>query len=191
MFSQLSNFIGPLFSYSYELLFPQPLCFDIHPHCPGVSPSSIPDAQDVPTPTSANSFVYRQLQPLCSLFPTPILYFQSLAASFPKTPGWGYLCDSSALSASRRYRLPSFSFLLCFHTLTNPFSCNSFLFTSIQNPRGATLQRSRFSDLQTVQIRHRRSLGLCSVYTQSDSFLPRRRADISNRTAVKRRGGFA
>ena len=27
---------SPLFSYSYELLFPQLLCFDNHPHCPGV-----------------------------------------------------------------------------------------------------------------------------------------------------------
>jgi hypothetical protein len=27
---------APLFSYSYELLFPQALCFDNHPHCPGV-----------------------------------------------------------------------------------------------------------------------------------------------------------
>src|SRR6266436_9625737 len=27
---------APLFSYSYELLFPQPLCFDNDPHCPGV-----------------------------------------------------------------------------------------------------------------------------------------------------------
>jgi hypothetical protein len=26
---------APLFSYSYELLFPQALCFDNHPHCPG------------------------------------------------------------------------------------------------------------------------------------------------------------
>ena len=46
-------FIRPLFSYSYELLFPparrilggQSLCFDNHPHCPGVSPSHRPDVQ--------------------------------------------------------------------------------------------------------------------------------------------------
>src|SRR6267378_242211 len=31
-----SLFVSPLFSYSYELLFPQPLYFDNHPHCPGV-----------------------------------------------------------------------------------------------------------------------------------------------------------
>jgi hypothetical protein len=34
----------PLFSYSYELLFPQASCFDIHTNCPGgvpLSPSSV------------------------------------------------------------------------------------------------------------------------------------------------------
>jgi hypothetical protein len=30
------NFNRPLFSYSYESLFPQVLYFDNHPHCPGV-----------------------------------------------------------------------------------------------------------------------------------------------------------
>jgi hypothetical protein len=30
----------------------------------------------------------------------------------------------------------------CFHNVTNPFSRNSFIFTSIQNPRGVTLPRS-------------------------------------------------
>src|ERR1700676_3467946 len=33
------RFSNPLFSYSYELLFPQTLSFHNHPHCPGVSPS--------------------------------------------------------------------------------------------------------------------------------------------------------
>ena len=32
----LATFIRPLFSYSYELLFPQALYFDNHPHCRGV-----------------------------------------------------------------------------------------------------------------------------------------------------------
>src|ERR1700730_15843048 len=31
-----SFFVPPLFSYSYELLFPQALYFDNHPHCRGV-----------------------------------------------------------------------------------------------------------------------------------------------------------
>ena len=33
---RVSIFVAPLFSYSYELLFPQPLSFHNHPHCPGV-----------------------------------------------------------------------------------------------------------------------------------------------------------
>jgi len=36
VYPQSSNFAGPLFSYSYELLFPQPLSFHNHPHCPRV-----------------------------------------------------------------------------------------------------------------------------------------------------------
>ena len=43
-FSQRFDFAGRLFSYSYELLSSQPLCFDIHPHCPGVY-SSVPNTQ--------------------------------------------------------------------------------------------------------------------------------------------------
>jgi hypothetical protein len=34
--STFASFARPLFSYSYELLFPQTLCFDIHLRCPGV-----------------------------------------------------------------------------------------------------------------------------------------------------------
>jgi hypothetical protein len=38
---------------------------------------------------SPNSCLINRLEPLCFLFPTPVLCFQQLAASFPKTPGWG------------------------------------------------------------------------------------------------------
>ena len=38
---------------------------------------------------SPNSCLINRLEPLCLLFPTPVLCFQRLAASFPKTPGWG------------------------------------------------------------------------------------------------------
>ena len=47
----------------------------------------------------------RLLNSLASLFSTPFLYFQSLAASFRKTPGvWGtvFLCGASAFSAHAR-----------------------------------------------------------------------------------------
>ena len=39
--------------------------------------------------SAPNSSVISRLEPLYFLFPTPILCFQRLAASFPKTPGWG------------------------------------------------------------------------------------------------------
>src|ERR1700688_3751863 len=34
-----TRFADPLFSYSYELLFPQAVPFDNDPHCPGVYPA--------------------------------------------------------------------------------------------------------------------------------------------------------
>ena len=39
--------------------------------------------------SSPNSWPFNLLQPLCSLFAAPVLCFQQLAASFPKTPGVG------------------------------------------------------------------------------------------------------
>jgi len=41
---------------------------------------------------------------------------------------------------------------LCFHTLTNPFSRNSLIFTSIQNPRGVTPLRPLCSDLSALCV---------------------------------------
>jgi hypothetical protein len=55
---------------------------------------------------------------------------------YAKYRGWGYLSDSSALSASQRYHLPVFFPPLCFHNLTNPFSRKPFVCRSIQNPGG-------------------------------------------------------
>jgi hypothetical protein len=40
---------------------------------------------------SPNSCLISRLEPLYLLFPTPVLCFQQLAASFPKSPGWGVL----------------------------------------------------------------------------------------------------
>ena len=40
---------------------------------------------------------------------------------------------------------------LCFHTLTNPFSCNPFLFTSIQNPRGCGVKNPKLSTAFSVR----------------------------------------
>src|SRR5229473_365220 len=40
---------------------------------------------------------------------------------------------------------------LCFHTLTNQFSCNPFLFTSIQNPRGCGAKKPKLSTAFSVR----------------------------------------
>src|ERR1700730_1727054 len=87
------EFVAPLFSYSYELLFLQPLSFDNHPHCPGVSPSNRSDfgpesslwfSDSVASPFF--SFTCALFFPLVALFRAPVLYFQQLAYSLAKTP---------------------------------------------------------------------------------------------------------
>ena len=42
VYSQPFDLVGPLFSYSYELLFPQPLSFDNDLSCPGGDPREMP-----------------------------------------------------------------------------------------------------------------------------------------------------
>src|SRR5712691_13192952 len=59
-------------------------------------------------PNQANSFAPTLLQPLSSLFAAPLLCFQQLAASFPKTPGVGVPMHAS-LSESATCRLFSAS----------------------------------------------------------------------------------
>src|SRR3977135_4229650 len=89
---------------------------------------------------------------LFALFSTLASFvFNNLRTLFPKHRGVGYLCDISAPSAPLRYHLPFLSPLyfhqltnpsssridlqhLCFHSFTNPFFRNLFVFTSIQNP---------------------------------------------------------
>ncbi len=44
---------------------------------------------DASRPSTLNPRLFNRLQPLSLPFPTPVLSFQRLAASFPKTPGWG------------------------------------------------------------------------------------------------------
>src|SRR5216684_1745107 len=97
-----SLFVSPLSSYSYELLFPQPLYFDNDPHCPpgvGVqasqSPSELCASAPLPAPALSGWQIHcfqafaASFPSLCALFCAPSLCFQSLAASFPKTPGGG------------------------------------------------------------------------------------------------------
>jgi len=104
------------------------------------------------------------LRTLCTLFCSPVVCFQYLADSFCKIPGVGVplrhlraLCACPSAGGSQRYHLPFVLSLLYFHTftncsrkpidlqhpsfhpLTNPFSRNFFVLTSIQNARVSPL----------------------------------------------------
>ena len=48
------------------------------------------DLADPSRHSNPNPCRFNRLQPLCLLFPAPVLCFQQLAASFPKIPGVGY-----------------------------------------------------------------------------------------------------
>src|SRR6266481_9344860 len=54
--------------------------------------------------SSPKSRPFNLLQPLASPFAAPVLCFQPLAASFPKTPGWGVqsLCGNPCLPSLPR-----------------------------------------------------------------------------------------
>jgi hypothetical protein len=116
------EFVAPLFSYSYELLFVQPLSFDNHPHCPGVSPSNRSDfspesslwfSDSVASPFF--SFTCALFFSLVALFRAPVLSFQELAHSLKKTRRF-FACSAnlgalrvSALSLSL-FSLPTVPF---------------------------------------------------------------------------------
>jgi hypothetical protein len=93
-----SRLAHPLFSYSYELLFPQLLCFDNHLSCPAVYYPSVHCGSDL-SALSVRVFplwlttYFQQLAAsffsLCRFFATSPLCFQELPASSPKMPGYG------------------------------------------------------------------------------------------------------
>jgi hypothetical protein len=103
-------------------------------------------ARRIPHSLSRNSFPCILLQPLASLFSPATLSFQSLTASFCKNRGVGIPLQTRRSSGPGQFSMLSLPpwqsnlLALCFHNLTNPFSHNSFYFTSIQNPRGCTLR---------------------------------------------------
>jgi hypothetical protein len=68
-----------------------------------------------------NSFIIKQIHTL-----------------FTKHPGWGYLCDISALSASLRYRLPFRANFLTPLPATHPKSAPKSYFLAPINPSAAT-----------------------------------------------------
>ena len=78
-------FVVPLFSCSYELLFPQALYFDNDLRCPGVYPLCLPSS----CLGYLFSITYGLCSSLCSLFAHACLCFQRVTDSFAKTPGVG------------------------------------------------------------------------------------------------------
>ncbi len=101
VYSQPFDFVAPLFSYSYELLFPQPLCFDNDLNCPGGDPI-VSQCRPLPRPgRGSKSHVLRSLQRLCRVFAffsalVPFV-FKSLEPLLPKHPGGGFLRRFSPL----------------------------------------------------------------------------------------------
>ena len=105
------RFFNPLFSYPYELLFPEALYFDNHPRCPRVSPSNTahPGFSPPLRPLcfSGKLRIFIHLQPLCrffsSFFASASFVFISLQPLFQKTPGWGWVpgCRNRLRSARR------------------------------------------------------------------------------------------
>src|SRR5712664_781612 len=100
-------FVSPLFSYSYELLFPQPLYLDNDPHCPpgvgvqasNLSPNSVPPRRCLPRPCrGGKSIVFRHLLPLTrSLrsFLHSLPLFSIVCSLFPKNTRVGGIPRSS------------------------------------------------------------------------------------------------
>jgi hypothetical protein len=65
-----SDFLGPLFSYSYELLILQALYFDNDPHCPGGVPCRCPPQFEHSEPLARKPFTCHNLQPLFLSLPS-------------------------------------------------------------------------------------------------------------------------
>ena len=117
-------FVAPLFSWSYELLFPQTIYYQKHLRCPpGVPPNRFSEAQlrrlaDHARLSSSLSINCALLFSLAALFRTPIICFQHLADSLAKTGGVGYppyaqlslcaLCVLCGASAFPALSFPSF-----------------------------------------------------------------------------------
>ena len=103
---------------------------------------SYPSRRSIP-----NSSLINRLEPLYFLFPAPILCFQQLAASFPKTPGVGVPLRGGRCTEAQK--CPSVSPFLA--TLTHSVSRKSFPCHSYANTRdrGVTPPPKSFSPLAT------------------------------------------
>ena len=107
-----SAFVAPLFSYSYELLFSQPLCFDNDLNCPGGDPSSVPFKASRPLSQSPRRRKSRRmilLRTLCRSQKSQVLCNQANPHSLRKIPGVRGI--SAWLFTSHRSRVTSHVFL--------------------------------------------------------------------------------
>jgi hypothetical protein len=105
------RFTAPLFSYNYKLLFSQPLCFDDYLRCPLFFFGTL--FQD--SVISLHLWQENALTPLrtycCTLFAVArefkCFVIKQIHILLQKYLGRGYLRETSAVSASLRYHLPS------------------------------------------------------------------------------------
>jgi hypothetical protein len=148
VYSQPFDFVGPLFSYSYELLFPQPLCFDNDLNCPGGGPSSAPFQGDASMARCTKGQKCGFVSPLFATlthslsrksFPchsyentrdgagivisqSPILSVRSVPVPAPTRSGWQIPC-SQKLAASLSSLCALFcTGFLCFQELAASFA---------------------------------------------------------------------
>lgn len=112
-----SAFAQPLFSWSYELRSPQVLYFLNNLGCRGLSSTSkLLTSSLLSVSYVVNLFVSESCGlfiALCAFLRAPVVCFQSLADSFCKTPGWGYV----ALATPKSQGHDSFSSRLAHATM--------------------------------------------------------------------------
>jgi hypothetical protein len=99
---------------------PEPRVFSRRPEL--LNSLSIYSCQLFVAAKKPNSFAIKQIQTLCT-----------------KHPGWGIPLRQLRVLCVSALSLLVDSLILCFHGVTNPFFRNSFIFTSMQNPRGVAL----------------------------------------------------
>jgi len=84
-------FVAPLFSWSYELLFPQPLCIHNDLRCPGGVPFGAAPAPEFSRPigsSSVHSIGYALFGASKKVNLRHFNHFRTLSTNHP---GWGYL----------------------------------------------------------------------------------------------------
>ena len=94
----LDRFVYPLFSYCYELLFPQPLCFENHLRCPLVLRDPHYSQPCILCAAALKSVLTPLLTHSCGLLVVAkkvnSFAISQIQTLFAKRPGWGYLASS-------------------------------------------------------------------------------------------------